>query len=121
MVCTTFLHDSELNQVLPDPNVQTLLDEVRSLTGEDWQIVSTTIELKTKFWQKRKFLTLYSLCRYVGGLGPWQQLNFYSSPEEFSINTLVDIGTISNYLMGICNGFDSKNRQLRAAETATLD
>ena len=100
---TTFLHDGELNQVLPDPNVQTLLDEVRKLTGEDWQIVKHVIEYRK--WFKTTYVDSYGLYLYVGGMGPWQQINFYSSPEEFSINTHVSLGTISNFLMGICNGF----------------
>lgn len=99
---TTFLNDWELNQVLPDPNVQTLLDEVRKMTGEDWQIVKHVIEYRE--WFRTKYKDTYSLYVHVGGVGPWQVINFYSSPEEFSINTMVNLGTISNYLMGICSG-----------------
>lgn len=111
MVCTTFLHDSELNQVLPDPNVQKLLDEVRNSTGENWQIVEHRFEVGVRFWQKRKFVTRYGLYKYVGGIGPWQQINFYSSPEEFSINVYNDIGTIANFLMGILSGIWAEKRK----------
>jgi len=104
MVCTTFLHDSELNQVLPDPNVQRLLTSVRDLTGENWQIVPHVIRTNRLF-RKPLYETFYGLYLYVGGCGTWQQINFYSSPEEFSLNLNVDLGTISNFLMGICNGY----------------
>ena len=39
MTCTTFLHDGELNQPLPDAEVQAILDEVRKLSCENWQVV----------------------------------------------------------------------------------
>lgn len=110
MVMTTFLHDGELNQVLPDPNVQTLLDEVRKISGENWQIVAHPITVRTHFGFKTKTITLYGLYVYVGGMGPWQCINFYSSPEEFSINTMVPLSTIANFLMGICDGYRYKVR-----------
>jgi hypothetical protein len=107
MVMTTFLNAHEIDQILPDPSIQTLLDEVRKLTGEDWQIVYHPMNVRggLKTFFKLNTVDLYSLYVYVGGIGPYQCINFYSSPEEFSINTLVGLDTISNYLMGIVTGF----------------
>lgn len=103
MVCTTFLNECELDQVLPDPNVQKLLDEVRKLSGENWQIVPRVVHINK--WFSNKYKTYYGLYLYVGGMGPWQQINFYSAPDEFSLNLEVDLGTIANFLMGMCNGY----------------
>lgn len=98
MTCTTFLHDGELNQRLPDPELQSLLQEVRKATGRDWQVVSHTFARRG--WFKRP-VALYGLYIYVGGMGPWQQINFYRDGAETSINLYVPLELIAAYLYGV--------------------
>ena len=99
MTCTTFLHASELNQKLPDADLQKLLEEVRDLTGKDWQIVPN--QAVTGRWPFKKLTTSYGVYVYVGGIGPWQQINFYTEHSGSSINLYVSLDLVAAYLFGL--------------------
>jgi len=104
MVCTTFLHSCEIDVPLEDRDVQDLLDTVRQRTGRNWQAVPTRTVVTRSLFKKSK-TQLFGLYLYVGGIGPWQQINFYSSNENASsINVYVTLDVIAAYLMGILNG-----------------
>lgn len=105
---TTFLHDSEKNQKTNYPEVNKLLDEVRELTGADWQLVP--INITTKKWYKTTHETFWGLYVYVGGVGPYQQINFFNAKSKSSINVYVPIENIADYLMGITAGYYSSKR-----------
>lgn len=104
MTCTTFLHDGELNQPLPDPEAQSLLDEVRKLSGENWQVVPLPPRRSGLF--RRKVPTYYGIYVYVGGMGPWQQINFWSGSADTrsSINLYQPLDVIAAYLLGMLGG-----------------
>lgn len=103
MTCTTFLHDSELNQKTPYSDVNKLLQSVREITKQDWQIVP--INITTKKWYKTTHETFLGLYVYVGGIDPWQQINFFSRRSHSSINLYVTIEEIASFLKGIENGY----------------
>ncbi len=106
MTCTTFLHDSELNQPLPDRELQNLLDEIRTQTAQNWQVVHHP-QLTPNKWLSRfrsPSEPLYGLYLYVGGCGPWQQINFFDNKSNSSINLYVPLAQIAAYLMGIASG-----------------
>jgi hypothetical protein len=106
---TTFLYDSEKNQKTNYPEVNQLLDKVRHLTGEDWQLVP--INITTKKWYKTTHETFWGLYVYVGGVGPYQQINFFNCKSNSSINIYVPIGYVANYLMGIVAGYHIANNK----------
>ena len=106
MTCTTFLHEGELNQPLPDAEVQQILDEVRKLSGEDWQVVPLPPRSTGLF--RRKQPTYYGVYVYVGGMGPWQQINFWGAVGTSSINLYQPLEVVAAYLLGLYGGLTSK-------------
>ena len=102
MTCTTFLNDNELNQPLPDAEIQLILDEIRKLSGENWQIVPLLIRNPRLFQRKKP--TLYGVYVYVGGMGPWQQINFWSADVKWSINLYQPLEVVAAYLLGMLGG-----------------
>jgi|ERR1035437_4374259 hypothetical protein len=102
MTCTTFLHDSELNQPLPNAELQKILEEVRERTGKNWQVVPTQCTIGN--WPCKKTITLYGVYVYVGGCGPWQQINFYTEFAKSSINLFVTLDLVAAYLFGLHGG-----------------
>ena len=106
MSCTTFLHDCELNQPLPDAEVQAVLDEVRKLSGEDWQVVA--LPPPRKRWFEKQRPTMYGVYVYVGGIGPWQQINFWREGSKWSINLYMPLETVSAYLLGMLGGLHQR-------------
>lgn len=99
MTCTTFLHDGELNQPLPDQECQLILEEARKRTGKDWQVVPLYVTRRK--WLKKQTKTLYGVYVYVGGVGPWQQINFYCENVRSSINLYVPLEVVAAYLLGM--------------------
>ena len=104
---TTFLHSGELNIPTSDKNVNEALQEVRNLTGTDWQIIEREVEVTPafwKFWQSPMIVKSYELFCYVGGCGPWQQINFYRAHSASSIGIVVSADLVVAYLYGILSG-----------------
>jgi hypothetical protein len=108
MTCTTFLHDGELNQPLPDGEVQAILDEVRKLSGENWQVVPLPSQRAGLF--RRKQPDLYGVYVYVGGIGPWQQINFWSADRSWSISLYQPLEVVAAYLLGMLGGLHKAKR-----------
>jgi hypothetical protein len=103
MTCTTFLHDNELNVSLPNAECQKILDEVRNKTGENWQVVELKFTTASSWFDRvlgKKKPPLYGLYVYVGGMGPWQQINFFRIDSKTSINLYVPLELIVAYLIG---------------------
>lgn len=107
MVCTTFLHDSELNRPLPDADVQEALDEVRRVTGRDWQIVNHP--RYEPEWFRLQPINHWSLYCYVGGCGPWQDIMCAAGP---------DLTRIHAYLLGLLAGAAGQRRALTDGEAS---
>lgn len=106
-----FLSQAELNIPLPDPDLQKLLEEVRKITAEDWQVVEHRLKTqRTWLFGKTKTVSMWSLYVYVGGFGPWQVINFYREGSETSINHLVPLDMIVSYLYGILSGHEIATR-----------
>ena len=99
MTCTTFLHDGELNQSLPDPECQQILELARKHTGKNWQVVP--VQVSRRRWFRRHTATLYGVYVYVGGCGPWQQINFFKENSEWSINLYVPLEVVAAYFLGM--------------------
>ena len=99
MTCTTFLDDGELNQPLPDPECQSILEAARKKTGKDLQVVP--LYVKRRKWLKTKVEVLYGVYVHVGGCGPWQQINFFREGVKSSINLYVPLEVAVAYLLGM--------------------
>lgn len=99
MVCTTFLHDGELNQPLPDQECQHILDCARKQTGRDWQVVP--LRVVRRRWFRKETTTLWGVYLHVGGIGPWQQINFYREHVRSSINLYVPMEVVAAYFLGM--------------------
>lgn len=98
MPVTTFLHQCELNQSLRDPELQQLLDEARKHTGKDWQVAP--LQMPPRKWWQSKREQLYGVYVYIGGIGPWQQINFYAD-RTHSFGLYVPSEVVAAYLMGM--------------------
>jgi hypothetical protein len=99
MTCTTFLHDGELNLPLPDPELQSIFDEAKKRTGSNWQIVP--LRVNRRKWFRATTETLYGVYVYVGGYGPWQQINFFREGSKSSINLYVPLEVVAAYFLGM--------------------
>lgn len=114
MTCTTFLHDCELNQSLPYKECQMVLDEARKHTGKNWQVVQ--YKFTSRKWFRKHTETLYGVYVYVGGVGPWQQINFFQEDARSSFNLYVPLAVVDAYFLGMlavpkeaANGIKEKN------------
>jgi len=99
MPCTTFLSDRELNQPLPDAEVQSILEEARRRSGRDWQVVPLYVTRRK--WFKKSTEVLYGVYVHVGGYGPWQQINFFREGVRSSINLYVPLEVVAAYFLGM--------------------
>lgn len=108
MTCTTYLDESELNVPTSNKEVNDLLKELRTATTEDWQI--TEKFEKTGIFSKGRHS--YQVFKYVGGMGPYQVMNFYKEDAESSINFGISADTLMAYMLGILVGMDSANRKM---------
>jgi len=100
MCITTCLYDSEQNQVLKNKEISELLDEIREVTGENWQVIER--EYITKFWFKENIKTIsYELYVEVGGCLSFQMINFYRDEMSSSINPRVTAELIIAYFYGM--------------------
>lgn len=111
---TTFLHDSELNQLTSDREINYLIGAVRDLSAENWQVVERIHRIYPRFfwaWRTFKIVKHYEIYKYVGGFGPWQQINFYPGPDaSSSINTSCNATTASAFLYGLLAGIHDKRK-----------
>lgn len=108
MPCTTYLHESELNVPTSNKEINDLLKELRTATAEDWQITEK-IQKARIFSRSTK---RYEIFKYVGGMGPYQIMNFYKEDAESSINFGISADTLMAYMLGILVGMDSANRKM---------
>lgn len=116
MPMTTMLHQSEVNQVLSDRELSALLHEVRSRTGQDWQIVERVHQRK-RWLCKTETTRLYDLYVYVGGVLPWQCIGL-AHPDPRSRRSRhfgtfysgFDAELVAAYLLGILSGMDHPRR-----------
>lgn len=111
MTCTTFLNEIELNVPTSNKDINSLLSEVRTLTGENWQIIERTWIVKNKIpFIKPKQIKYYEIYIYIGGIGPWQAINFYRDNSSSSINFGATAEIMVTYLYGILVGLNSTER-----------
>lgn len=97
MVATTTLMDYELNRSSGNYEIDTLLQDVRDITGRNWQVIVNEHRDKRLFSKDRVFKT-WRLYVYVDGCLPWQE-----------IMCAHDRDTIFAYLAGVITG--SKYRE----------
>ena len=105
MCITTFLHDGELNVPTSNEELNKLLKVVRDETKEDWQVIERSYDQSYAFGMRKRTVKYYELYKFIGGCGPWQLINFYSSSSGTSINTGNSVEVLMAFLMGIRSGF----------------
>lgn len=109
MCCTTFLHEGQLNTPTHNEDLNQILHDVRVETGEDWQVVEYRIFYKRRWYTlKRSVRYEYELYKYVGGVGPWQLINFYKDDAESSMNFTNKAELVIAFLLGILSGIHSE-------------
>lgn len=111
---TTFLHDSELNRPTSDKEINYLIGAIRELSAENWQVVERIHRVYPRFfkiWRTCELVKYYEIYKYVGGFGPWQQINFYPGPDaSSSINTSGNVTTVSAFLYGLLAGIHDERK-----------
>lgn len=115
---TTFLHDGELNRTTSDKEINDLMEMVRARSSENWQVVEREHRIDPPFWrflEQYKIIKYYEVYKYVGGCGPWQQINFYPGPGDYSsINPSGNATTVSSFLYGLLAGLHETNSKQNA-------
>lgn len=106
MPMTTFLYDSDLNVPTSNKELNEMLKEIRSVTGENWQIIER--EKRRLF---RRLVKVYELYVEVGGIGPFQVINFYRENTGTSINESNSTELVMAYLTGILAGIQIGGRK----------
>ncbi len=116
MVCTTFLHDSELDRPTSIRELNELIVRVREKTGQNWQVIERFVDVSPpwwKFWETPYKFPVFELYVYVGGIGPWQQINFYRR-HPWSINLSNSDEHVIAYLYGVLAGVHAKEMKNEA-------
>src|SRR4051794_27867537 len=114
MPCVTYYSDSEVRhhqERLNDKDIQELLDEVKSRTGETWFVRKDDYQVKRGLLRKPRIVTLYEILADCHG--EWQIINF--PPDEqggWSINHDVSRAKIITYLLGYLGGWRQGQRAL---------
>ena len=115
---TTFLHDGELNRTTSDKEINDLMEMIRARSTENWQVVERECRIDPPFWrflEQYKIIKYYEVYKYVGGCGPWQQINFYPGPNaDSSINPSGNATTVSSFLYGLLAGLHETNSKQNA-------
>lgn len=104
---TTFLHDGELNVPTSNPDLNDVLAKVRKADpSANWQVIERVTKKKCwgGLWMEIKQFRSYELYLYVGGVGPWQQINFYRENSDSSINVSNSADLVVAFLLGILTG-----------------
>ena len=104
MCITTFLHDGELDVPTSDEELNKLLKVVKAETKENWQVIERTRRVSKAWGMRHEDVKSYELYKFVGGMGPWQLINFYSSTSNTSINVGNSVEVVMAFLMGIRSG-----------------
>lgn len=112
---TTFLHDGELNIPTSNSDLNSLLQEIRQVTGKDWQVIERQFERR---WSWRHFRKVprpphYELYIYVGGMGPWQMINFYRDGATSSINVCNGAELLIAFFYGILSGAAYRKEEIK--------
>lgn len=108
MCITTFLHDGELDVPTSNEELNKLLKTVKEETKENWQILERTYRESRAWGMRHEDVKYYELYKWVGGMGPWQLINFYNSKSGTSINTGNSVEVVMAFLLGIRAGFYSE-------------
>lgn len=109
MMCT-ILQDSEKNIPTSNEDLNEALERVRKCTGEDWQLIERKITKKKWWFSKPRVQYSYALHVFVGGIFPYQTINFYRNLERdrkdfaLTMGGYVSAETIMAYLYGTING-----------------
>jgi len=98
-ICTYLTPADRYTQPTSDKELNTLLAEVRAITGEDWRI-EERIVFSRRLFRSAVAHKLYSLYNHLHSC-EFQVINFYLPNSDFSINTLVDASLIAAYLYGL--------------------
>jgi len=107
MCVTTFLSVNELNIPTSNKELNSVLDDIRKLTTENWQVIERQHTTKRAFGFKSDVRYSYELYKYVGGCGPWQMINFYCEGGE-SLNLVNSATVVIAFLYGYLAGFHSE-------------
>lgn len=104
---TTFLHDGELNVPTSNSTLNEVLAQVREADpSANWQVIERVTEKRCRrgLWFEMKQRRSYELYIYVGGMGPWQLINFYQENSGSSINVGNSADLVVAFLLGILAG-----------------
>lgn len=81
MVCTTAIEDWEQNVPTKDEDLNELIQEVREVSGKNWQVVERK-RTKKRWFRKDKTYYWYGLYLEIGGFLPFQVLTCVHTARE---------------------------------------
>ena len=95
MVCTTTMSEHEQNVPTSDEHLNSLIEEARNVTGDNWQIIEYSY-IKKRLLSKNETCYWYQLLVEVGGFLPFQVIMAVRTANECRC-----------YLMGLLSGHNS--------------
>jgi hypothetical protein len=98
--------DGELyNEPTRNVHINSLLEIVRGLTRENFQVVEAVVKLERKWWKKSSTYPVYWVYLYVGGDEPWQIIDISYSAGESDEGSGSSAECVISYLQGVLTGF----------------
>lgn len=112
MPCCTYLSEGECCKPTSDDELNSLLSEVRAVTGEDWRI-RESLYPSHRWFRRSTVIKRYTLFHGIG-CTEFQIINFYRPDlKDWSINTNNEAGYVAAYLYGVLSAV----RERPAGET----
>lgn len=109
MPCCTYLSNDEFRQPTSDAEINSLLTNVRGVTGEDWRI-QETIHEDRRWFRSPLLIKRYELFVHVHG-PEFQSINFYRPDRADSYLPSINLSNsaehVAAYLYGVLAGVQS--------------
>jgi len=99
MVMCTYLNDSDYTAPTSNAELNSMLEELKQKTGDDWRLEEEVYEVKRLF-RKPKKVALYTLYYHIHSI-EFQIINFYRLESETSINVSVSADVMAAFLLGM--------------------
>lgn len=107
MVCVIMRDVTGVSKTVTDKDLLVLLDELRKLSGDTWELEEREVTRKRLF-RKATTEKVYSLYAMAGP--EWQCINFVGN-TEYSINMSVSKGQMGSLMVGYRMGhYDAKRK-----------
>lgn len=104
MPCCTYLNADECTAPVSDPELNSLLAELRKVTGRDWRLEERVRSMGRLWW--RRCVKSYLLYAGMPDGVEFQVINFYTA--DGSLTPFVPAQVIAAYIYGYMGGMEAR-------------